>query len=410
VLNAPGFSIPSGTTPLSTYPRSLALLSTNPAGSSQIVYSINGGPLLPYAGPMNVDPGMTVTGISLSLDADRYDDSPSSSRTYNTTPVTPWPAMVFTKAAYSYFELGGEAAPGTPPPLPSGSVNGSAMILNITLIPTAYQNSSVFRFVCTTDGTNPLTSRSALRQADFRNGFFSTAIPLPLDAFGNARSVTVQSAVKAENPAIVTDSSLLSHTLNASVLPLRSPTLSIDGRDVTLTLNVSQRDMPKDARIYYTVDGTDPGGDSSGNPLRGALYSGVPFTLQGLTGSVVTVRARVYPPERYRQFFSLSPLTSTGLVLPAATDLYVGGNFVNPSGSPMRNIARLGNSGQVDARFNTGQGASDDSLIGIVRQSSAGIMAGGDFESMDGSARQGLVRFKDNGTVDAGFDADLSAN
>jgi hypothetical protein len=76
----------------------------------------------------------------------------------------------------------------------------------------------------------------------------------------------------------------------------------------------------------------------------------------------------------------------------------------------MRNIARLGNSGQVDPRFDTGRGASDDSLIGIVRQTAAGIVAGGDFETINGSARMGLVRLKDNGSVDAAFDADLSAN
>jgi prepilin-type N-terminal cleavage/methylation domain-containing protein len=410
VLNAPEFSIPSSKAPLHVYPRKLALVPTNPAGISQIVFSINGAPFVPYTGPINVDPGMTVTGISVSLDLDRYEDSPSANCTYSTTPVTPWAGMIFAQASYNYFELGGEAAPGTPPPLPSSSVNGTGVLLNSILIPAIYQNSSVFRFVWTTDGSDPLVSATAQRQSDFRGGFLTTAIPVPLNAFGSAPTLTVRSAVKAENTAIVTDSSILTHTLDVAVLPLRAPVLAMDGRDVSLTLSVNSRDTPRDTRIFYTLDGTDPGSDSAGNPLRGTLYTGTPFTLQGLMGSSITIRARAYAPVRYLQFFSVSPLRSSSVVLPASTDVYVGGNFINPGGNPMRNIARLSNSGQVDMRFDTGRGASDDSLIGIVRQTGSGIVAGGDFETMDGSARQGLVRLKDDGTVDASFDADLSAN
>ena len=410
VLNPPGFSLPAGAAPLISYPRSLALLPTNPAGTAQIFYSVNGSPFSPYAGPFAVDPGMTVTGVSVSLDPDRYDDSPSSSRTYTTTPVTPWAVMIFGKSGYDYFELGGEAAPGTPPPLPSGSVNGTGLILNLFMIPSAYQNSSIFRFVWTQDGTDPLTSASATQQADFTGGFSPTAIPLPLSAFGSSATATVKSAVKAVNRAMVNDSLILSRTLNAAPLTLRAPLINIDGRDVTLTLNVNSRDMPKDARIYYTTDGTDPGSDAAGNPQRGTRYTGAAFTLQGVTGSNQTIRARVYAPPAYMQFFRASGLASTTLILPAATSVYVGGDFVNSGGSLMRNIALLNNSGQVDTRFDTGSGASDDSLVGVVRQTGNGIMAGGDFETLNGSPRPGVVRLNANGSVDATFDADLSTN
>lgn len=408
VLNPPDFSIPTEAAPLILYPRSLALRPTNMEGTAVILYSINGSPFLPYAGPFDVDAGMTVTGISVSLNLDRYDDSPSSSRTYSTAPVTPWPFMIFTRAGYNYFELGGEAAPGTPPPLPTGSVNGTGLILNIVLIPANYQNSTVFRYVWTTDGTDPLTSGTAVRQGDFSGGFTGTAIPLPLDAFGTASRATVRSAVKAEDRAIVNDSAVLSRTLNAVPLALRAPRITLDGRDVTLVLDVAARDVPKDARIYYTTNGTDPGNDGAGNPRTGTLYSGVPFTLAGATGTNATVRARVYPPLRYRQFFNVSPPDSVTLSLPAPTDVYVGGNFVNPSGNLMRNIARLGNSGQVDLRFDTGTGASSGSLVGVVRQTTAGVMAGGDFDSLNGTLRPAVVRLNANGAVDTSFNASLT--
>lgn len=409
-LNPPDFSVAGGTTALTTFPKPVALVPTNPAGTAQILYSLNNGPFVPYSGPVTVDPGQSLTGVSISMDPDHYDDSASRSETYKTTPVKPWPFMLFGEDSYTYFELGGEAAPGTPAPSPSGSVSGSGFILNMLLIPKAYRNSSVFRYAWTTDGTNPLSSTTALLQSDFTDGFLSTPIGLPLSAFGSSSSVTVTSGVRAINKAIVTDSDTVDQVIDVSRIDLRKPMVSIDGRDVTLKLDVSHRDMPKGARIYYTTDGTDPGADANKNPLRGTLYSGAPFTLTGSTGSEVTIKARVYPPVGYPQFFKVSDQESRKLDLPAATDVYVGGNFINSSGNPMRNVARLNNSGQVDTRFNTGNGASDDSLVGIIRQTPNGVMAGGDFESMNGSPRQGLVRLNPNGSVDNSFDADLTAN
>lgn len=409
-LNPPDFSIDGGTAPLLSYPRTLALIPTNPSGTAQIHYSVNSGPFIPYQGPLTIDPGQTVTGISISLDPDRYDDSPSRNESYKTTPVTPWPFMVFNQNKYTYFELGGEAAPGTPPPLPSGSVTGSGYVLNLLLIPRAYQNSGVFRYTWTTDGTSPLSSSTAQVQPDFSGGFTTAAIPLPLSAFGKRSSVTVKSAVKAENKEIVNDSAVISRTIDAEAIDLRAPRITIDGRDVTLSINLAPRDTPKGVRIYYTTDGTNPGLDAAGNPQRGTLYTGMPFTLSGTTGSNLTVTARAYAPLDYPQFFNASAAASTTLVLPAPTEVYVGGNFMNSSGVPLRNIARLNNSGQVDLRFNTGSGASDDSLVGIVRQTGSGVVAGGDFESMNGSPRQGFVRLNADGSVDNTFDADLSAN
>ena len=81
---------------------------------------------------------------------------------------------------------------------------------------------------------------------------------------------------------------------------------------------------------------------------------------------------------------------------------------MNPSGNLMRNIARLGNSGQVDLRFDTGTGASSGSFVGVVRQTPAGVMAGGDFDSLNGTLRPAVVRLNANGAVDTSFDASLT--
>jgi hypothetical protein len=128
-------------------------------------------------------------------------------------------------------------------------------------------------------------------------------------------------------------------------------------------------------------------------------------------GSDITIIARTYPPVNYRQFFDTSPPSNATVILPAVTEVYVGGRFVNSGGgNPMRNIARLNNSGQVDFRFDTGSGASADSLVGIVRQTAFGIVAGGDFNSINGANRAGVVRLNANGSVDSSFNAKLTTN
>ncbi len=411
VLSPPKFSIPAGELPLSSYPLELALLSPNPAGSSEILYGIDGGAFSRYDGPVSIEPGTTVTAMTATLDPDHYEDSPASAaHTYTTSPVNPEPVLDFGKSGFNYFELGGDAAPGSPDSPGTGEVSGTGTLANLSMIPAAYQNSSVFRFVWTYDGSNPLNSASAQNQPDFTDSFVPAVVPLPLTVFGTARTVTVQGAVKSANSTLVSDSVIVSQTLAAAVLPLRPPLVHIDGRDVTLSLDVSGGDMPANARIFYTTDGTDPGVDEQGNPLRGTLYDGRTTSLDGATGSDQSVIARVYAPLPYLQFFNVSTAASVEFLLPADTSIYVGGAFVNTGGSLMRNIARLNNSGQIDERFNTGSGASGNSIVGVVRQAAGGVMAGGDFQSVNGTIRMGVARLNGDGSLDSGFDAGLTSN
>jgi hypothetical protein len=220
----------------------------------------------------------------------------------------------------------------------------------------------------------------------------------------------VSAAIKSRDAALVNDSVSVSRTLGVVSLPLRAPVITVDGRDVVFGLDLSGRDMPAGTRIFYTTDGTDPGVTDAGDPVQGFLYTGLPIPLQGTTGSETIVNARVYPPADYRNFFDASDASTTTVLLPSVTEVYVGGNFVNTGSSAMRNIARLNNSGQVDIRFDTGSGASPDSVIGIVRQTAAGIVAGGDFHAMNGMSRAGVARLHADGSVDSSFDAALSTN
>jgi Domain of unknown function (DUF5122) beta-propeller len=74
----------------------------------------------------------------------------------------------------------------------------------------------------------------------------------------------------------------------------------------------------------------------------------------------------------------------------------------------MRNIARLVGNGAVDPTFDVGSGANVNSLVGVLRQASTGMVyAGGDFESINSVPRAAVVRLNPSGAVDSGFDAGL---
>ena len=104
-----------------------------------------------------------------------------------------------------------------------------------------------------------------------------------------------------------------------------------------MVVNTSGAQTPANARIYYRIDGTDPG-DDNGEPNPGATLYGGPFTLNDTNAPTVRVIARVYPPAAYKKWFTSSPPTILNYFLPyAVANVYgvLGGNKeiynINPS-------------------------------------------------------------------------------
>lgn len=409
-LSPPEFSRAAGSYPLKDYPLSVTLSHPNSASIAEINYSLTSGVVQPYGGSaISVDPGTAPMAYCRSLDPDRFDDSDPVARAYTTNAVVMRMNIAFPKTSYTYVEMGGPLEPGAYTP-GTTAVAGSATLVNGSDIPLAYQNSTTFTARWTTDGTDPLTSGTSASSPAFSNGFPAQSIPVTFAQFGTGTAVDVKGGFRSLKPAIVSDSSVETVRLTAAVSTLRTPLVTTNDRDVTLALDVNQGDMPLGSYIYYTLDGTDPG-NSSGEPQRGTRYT-LPLYLDGLTGSTVRIIARAYPPVSYKQWFNPSSPSDTSYVLPVAGDVYVGGDFYLPSGASgvMRNVARLGAAGSVDTRFNTGTGASADSLVGVVRQGTGGVFAGGDFDSMNGTARSAIVRLLPDGSVDPGFNAALGGS
>jgi prepilin-type N-terminal cleavage/methylation domain-containing protein len=407
-LNPPVFSIPTGNYALGTYPKSLTLTNPNPAGSSNILYSVNGTDWRNYSGALAVNPGDKVDAMIGALDPDKWIDSDKGTERYTTSPLAPVFDLTFDKTAYSYIDLGGALIPGSSPTTPS-SKSGVLKLTNGDAIPSTYQSSTYFVAKWTMDGSSPLTSSTAVKGTDFTNGFAQQQIPLKLSDYGTNAEVTVKAASSSLQTSVLSDSSVVQKKLGIQELSLRAPIVTVKDRDVTMALDTQYGDLPVGSRIYYTTDGTDPG-DASGKPARGTLYTG-PFTMSGTTGTTLKVIARVYAPDTYAQWFDPSTSVSQDVKIPAAIDFFVGGNFYfnKGSGTVMRNIAKLKGGGTVDSSFDVGQGTSENSLVGVIRQEPAGkVMAGGDFESVNNVARPAVVRLNPNGSVDTGFNAGLA--
>ncbi len=123
---------------------------------------------------------------------------------------------------------------------------------------------------------------------------------------------------KSKNPSLVTNSYVISSNITIEKIALRSCEIvssgdSARGDTVELSVDCDGGDMPVGARIYYTTDGTDPGDDGTGNPVQGTLYTGAfdPLVDADEYEGEALIVARVYPPEEYVGWFTVSPPNTT---------------------------------------------------------------------------------------------------
>ena len=90
--------------------------------------------------------------------------------------------------------------------------------------------------------------------------------------------------------------------------------------------------------------------------------------------------------------------------------LLIGGTFTNVGGIRRTNVARLNPDGTLDATFNPGAAANIGYVSAIAVQPDGKVLIGGQFSSTTFAAPANLARLNSNGTVDAGFDPDLSVD
>jgi hypothetical protein len=341
-----------------------------------------------------------------SHDPERYSDSNTMSKTYETTPVALEARLTFPKSNYTYFEMGGDSQAG---PSTVTLPRGRLTLVNASSIPSRYRSSTYLDAKWTWDGTAPLTSTTASSLGTF--GLFprtGAGISLLMSHFnlttGQAQS---KAMLVSKNTAILANSTEQSSTISISKITLAAPSISLSVDQIGIVPGSAPTQLPPGARIFYTVNGADPG-NAGGLPVTGTPYTNI-FPLVGPSGSTVTIRARVYPPANLVSWFEPSNLSTTSFQITWGEPVYVGGRFQRTTGS--RNIARLLGDGLVDPAFNVGVGASADSMVGVIRAfGNAGVFVGGDFESVNSVDRVGFIKLNASGGVDTTFDASLSGN
>ena len=353
-----------------------------------------------------------VKAYARSKDPENWSDSDVIDHTYTVEMIVLDLVLDFEKPSYNYVELGG---PIMPPVSAGGSVvadpvlaaPGRALITNVDLLPLSYQNSDTFKVMWTYDNVDPVGAPGEHVSRDFTRGFVPVEIPLDLALFTIQPELPIKATTISPVYPYITSSGIVKAKLEIEKITLRQPLAPVlsggylAAQQVVLDFDTSGADMPVGARIYYTLDGSDPGVDTDGEPLTGVEYTGA-FSIS----TSKKLNARVYAPKDYTDWFEPSELYESRLVVPGSEDLYVGGDM---SMGSMRGIIRLTPGGTMDATFNPGTGVGEGSYVNsvLMHNAASGVLVGGNFESMNGDTRYGITRLNYNGSVDLSFDAQL---
>ncbi len=86
----------------------------------------------------------------------------------------------------------------------------------------------------------------------------------------------------------------------------------------------------------------------------------------------------------------------------------IGGGFTSVNGTTRSCIARLNSDGTLDAGFQNGLSGANFSVRSMVAQSDGKVLIGGDFTTVNGTARYKIARLNSDGTLDTGFQNGLS--
>jgi len=146
--------------------------------------------------------------------------------------------------------------------------------------------------------------------------------------------------------------------------------------------------------------------DSSGKPVVGGLFS----TVNGTARNSI---ARMNTDGSLDITFNPGTGMDFGVVNAIAADSsgkpVVGGNFTSVNGTARNNIARMNTDGTLDTTFNPGTGTSNV-VSAIALDSSGKPLVGGTFTSVNGTDRNNIARMNTDGTLDTSFNPGIGTD
>ncbi|MBX3731220.1 MAG: tandem-95 repeat protein, partial [Verrucomicrobiae bacterium] len=81
----------------------------------------------------------------------------------------------------------------------------------------------------------------------------------------------------------------------------------------------------------------------------------------------------------------------------------IGGNFTAVNGATRGRVARLNSDGTLDTSFGNGMSGANSAVLALAVQGDGRVLMGGDFTTVNGSARGRVTRLNSNGTLDTSF-------
>ena len=271
--------------------------SDNDPAYAKLFYSTSPGVWTQYVGPFTVEPGTNVSAYSTHENA-LWEDSEIVTSTFNNEAVKLRLALNVPKNPITYAEAGGSLMAGDYTPV------GALAPITVTLaseeaIPNKYENSDNFEIRWTYDGSDPLSSETAQTGETFTNGYTSDSIDYSMVNWDGAALLPIKIVAASKNASIAESSDVIPMDIGVHRTELPSPIMVYNentrrGDSVELEFDVDSGDVPTGARIYYTVDGTDPGDDGNGNPITGTLYTG---EFDPLVEEEFATEATVYRPH-----------------------------------------------------------------------------------------------------------------
>ncbi|MFP6872264.1 MAG: hypothetical protein VCA55_02045 [Verrucomicrobiales bacterium] len=410
-LNPPSFSVDGGVYELADFNNfGVKLSNPNPSGSAQVFYSADGSNWHAYSGQtFTLNPGDVMQAFSASLDSYLWADSRIQANTYSANPVQLMIAAGASRYRVSYPEVGGfmvaddQLAVAQADPI-------SVTLINSDEIPNRYQNSDSFNILWSYEGGDPLVASTGA-SGTFSNGFPGVGVDYSLDKWAAKKSLPIKIVAKSLNIDALIDSEPVSSTIEINRISLRQPTSDVveDGhyapsQQISLIPAGSSTDLPEGWRIYYTIDGSDPGYDESGEPDHGTLYTGS-FDLFSGSSLRADISARIYGPSGYGQWFNPSAPYSMSLSRWHVPnwDGYIGGDFRKNTNTSFQNLKQHLDEGPLGTDFNPGSGL-DSWGKSIAFQPDGKAVVGGAFTSIDGVNRNRIARFNVDGSLDESFD------
>ncbi len=327
-LLPPTFSPAGGALPLASFQPTIGVTLTNPnpGGSSEIFYSVGGGPFIAYGGgPIPVGPGQRILAYSASKDTARWLNSTVRETSFTVVPHQLTVSINGAPSSMTFAQAGGSMV-GQPITQPAPLT----VTVNTAGIHPSFISSANFQIATALQNATLSTAGSPA----FSGNFTSPQIPISYTDWGASNQLNIRAQAVSSSPYFIS-SPIAEAAIAINPTVLDPPTVSPEAPFMLpnfMEMALSGV-VPTGARIFYRLDGGEPL-NAFGAPVPQAqLY------ITGFNPNILvefSVKAATAGPAGFEHWF--------------APALFVA-NYVIPTGADADTVGAIVGSGNIDGAF-----------------------------------------------------------